>query len=99
MSEQTLEVDSEAIRRAADAVEQAAAGFGDAARDDASPLVAGSLGPTDAAQAVVVAADDGLRRAREATGGLADRTRTVAGAMRTAATSFDLVESTIGAFR
>lgn len=99
MSGQTLAVDTDAIRRAADVVEQAAVGFDGVGRDDSSPLTDGSLGSTDAARDVVTAAGQGLARAHDAARGLAGRTRTVAGAMRTAATTFDLAESTIGAFR
>lgn len=99
MTGQTLAVDTAAMTRAAEVVEQAAAGFDGSGQGEASPLVDGSLGPSDAARAVIAAAGHGLTRAQDAARGLAERSRTVAGAMRTTAVAFDVVDSTIAAFR
>lgn len=96
MSGTTLEVDSSAIRRAAEVVEQAAAAFGGSAPPDPSPLVGGSLGPSATAQTVVAAAAHGLSRAQDATRGLAERSRTMVGAMQGAAAMFEIVDSMIG---
>lgn len=102
MSEPTLAVDSTAIRAAADIVDQAAASFagsGGAAHRDPTPLTDGCLGRSALAAAVVAAAGRQLARAQDATLGLAERSRTIAGAMQTAATVFEVVESTIGGRR
>ncbi len=101
MSTPTLAVDTASIRTVAEIVDQAADAFGGAGgtHRDACPLAAGSLGSTPAADTVVAAAGHQLTRAQDASNGLADRTRTIAGAMQTAATFFDLVESTIGGGR
>lgn len=99
MSGATLEVDTTAIGRAAEVVEQAADAFGGSGQPGPSPMAAGSLGPTDTAHAVVAAAAHGLARAQDATRGLAERSHTMAGAMRATATMFDLVDSMIGAGR
>lgn len=99
MSGQTLEVDSEAIRRAAEVVEQAAAAFGGSGRPDPVPMAGGSLGASAAGQAAITAAAQGLSRAQDAARGLAERSHTMAGAMQTTATMFDLVDSVIGAGR
>lgn len=98
MSGPTLAVDSSAIRRAAEVVEQAAAAFG-SGQPGPSPMGGGSLGPSTAAQAVVTAAAHSLSRAQDATSGLAERSHTMAGAMQTTATMFDVVDSVIGAVR
>ncbi|ACV78514.1 hypothetical protein [Nakamurella multipartita] len=101
MTGPTLAVDSESIRAAATIVDQAAAAFagGGTAQRPASPLTDGSLGASAAAQAAVAAAARQLARGQDATLGLAERTHTIAGAMTTAATFFDIVDSTIGALR
>ena len=98
MTGPTLAVDSESIRAAATIVDQAAAAFagGGTAQRPASPLTDGSLG---ASAAAVAAAARQLARGQDATLGLAERTHTIAGAMTTAATFFDIVDSTIGALR
>lgn len=99
MSATTLEVDSSAIRRAAEVVEQAANAFDGFGPPDPSPMVGGCLGPSAAAQGVIAAAAEGLARAQHAARGMAERSRTMAGAMRTTATVFDLVDSVIGVGR
>ena len=96
MSAQTLAVDSAAIRQAAQVVEQAAVAFG-SGQPGPSPMGGDSLGSSAVAQAVVTAAAHGLARAQDATTGLAERSRTLAGAMQTTATMFDVVDSVIGA--
>ena len=45
---------------------------------------------------MVAAAGHRLSRSQDATNGLAERTRTMAGAMQTTATFFELVDSVIG---
>ena len=99
MSGQTLEVDSDAIRRAAEVIEKAAVGYGGSGQPDQSPLTGGCLGPSAAAQAVITAAALSLSRAQHATTGLAERSRTMAGALKTTASMFDVVDSLIGAGR
>src|SRR5690349_5264670 len=99
MSGQMLEVDSAAIRQAAEGMEQAAAAFGSAGQPGPSPLASGSLGHTAAAHAAVAAAGESLSRAQVATRGLAERSQTMAGALQTSATMFELVDSVIGAVR
>lgn len=99
MSELTLAVDSVAIRRAGEVVELAARAFAESGRRHPSPLAESSLGPSDAARAVVTAAAHGLARAQDAGLGLAERSRTMAGAMHTAAAMFEIVDSAIGTFR
>lgn len=99
MSGSTLQVDSAAIRRAAERVEQAAAAFGSFGPRDPAPLAGGSLGPSAAARAAVAAAGESLSRAHGATLGLAERSHAMAGAMQTSATMFDVVDSVIGAVR
>lgn len=99
MSGMTLEVDSAAIRRSAQMVEQAAVAFDGSGPLDRSPVAGGSLGPSAAAQAVVTACAHGLSRAQEATRGLAERSRTMAGAMQTTAAMFDVADSVIGGVR
>lgn len=101
MTGPTLAVDSEAIRRAADVVDQAATAFagGGPGHRDPSPLADGSLGPSAAARATVSAAGRQLCRSQDATLGLAERSRSMAGAMQTAAALFGVVDSVIGAPR
>lgn len=99
MSGQTLEVDSSAIRQAAEVVTQAAAAFDASGSPDPSPLAIGDLGPSAAAQSAIAAAARGLARAQTATGGLAERSRAMAGAMVATAAMFDVVDSVIGAVR
>ena len=101
MTGPTLSVDSVAIRSVADIVDQAAtafAGTGSGHRDP-SPLSDGCLGPSEIARAVVSAVGRQLSRSQDASLGLAERSRTMAGAMQTAATFFDAVDSMIGAPR
>jgi hypothetical protein len=101
MTGPTLAVDSTAIRQAANIVDEAAAAFAGqgAIHHATSPLTDGSLGPSEAARAAVVAAGQQLARAQLATVRLAERSRTMAGAMRTTATFFEVVDSAIGALR
>lgn len=101
MTGPTLAVDSAAIHAAAAVIDQAATEFagGGAGQRSSSPLSQGSLGDSAAAHAAVAAAGHQLARCQDATLGLAERTRTIAGAMTTAATFFQVVESTIGGSR
>jgi len=97
VSGQTLQVDSDAIRRAAAVIEQAAVDYDGPGQPDSSPLAGGYLGPSAAAQAVITAAALSLSRAQHATASLAERSRTMAGALRTTASMFGVVDSLIGA--
>lgn len=100
MTGPTLAVDSAVIHAAAAVIDQAATEFaGGAGQRSSSPLSQGSLGDSAAAHAAVAAAGHQLARCQDATLGLAERTRTIAGAMTTAATFFQVVESTIGGSR
>jgi len=101
MTEPTLSVDSAAIRMVADVVDQAATAFAPAGSGhrDSSPLTDGSLGRSEIARVVVAAAGHQLSRCQDATFGLAERSRAMAGAMQTTAVFFDVVDSAIGALR
>jgi hypothetical protein len=101
MTGPTLSVDSTAIRLAARIVDEAAAAFAGSGsiHHASSPLADGSLGHSEAARAVVVAAGQQLARAQLAAVRLAERSHTMAGAMQTSATFFEMVDSAIGAPR
>ncbi|HEY5880899.1 MAG TPA: hypothetical protein VIU11_18445 [Nakamurella sp.] len=101
MTEPILSVDSTAIRRAADVVDQAATAFAAAGSGhrESSPLTDGSLGRSDIARVVVAAVGRQLSRCQDATSGLAERSHTMAGAMQTTASFFEIVDSAIGGHR
>lgn len=99
MGGQGLQVDCATMRRAATIVEEAASAFGRAPTAASAHPGGGSLGSSSHAQAAVAATARSLQRAQDAAHGLAGRSRTMSGAMQTTATTFELAESVIGAFR